>query len=67
MKTCFQGEEVFTQRRCSECECRNGEIRCEEAENCGQVSQAECQGPEYLCAKGESSHRGKFRRDNSQK
>ena len=48
----FQGEEVFTQRRCSECECRNGEIRCEEAETCGQAG---CAGPEYLCDKGESS------------
>ena len=43
---------MFTQRRCSECECRNGEIRCEEAETCGQAG---CAGPEYLCDKGESS------------
>ena len=42
---------MFTQRRCTECECRNGEIRCEEAETCGQAG---CAGPEYLCGKGES-------------
>ena len=49
---------MFTQRRCSECECRNGEIRCEEAESCGQANKAGCPGPEYLCGKGESP-RGK--------
>ena len=45
---------MFTQRRCSECQCRNGEIRCEEAESCRSAGVSECAGPEYLCRQGES-------------
>ena len=46
-----QGEEVFTQRRCTECVCRNGEIRCQAVDTgrCGAGAGAGCAGPEYLC------------------
>ena len=44
-----QGEEVFTQRRCTECVCRNGEIRCQAVDTGRCGAGAGCAGPEYLC------------------
>ena len=45
----FQGEDVYTQKRCTECVCRNGEIRCETV-ICDQ--ELGCSGPDYLCGAG---------------
>ena len=45
-----QGEEVFTRRRCHNCVCQNGEIRCEKEECEDDVAPDElCDGPDYLC------------------
>ena len=45
----IQGEEVFTQRRCQDCVCRNGEIRCETVDCENDDGGEECDGPDYLC------------------
>jgi len=52
----LEGEEVFTQRRCSDCRCRNGEIRCDKVVcepppegNCKSVSRVDRCCPEYVC------------------
>jgi len=53
----LEGEEVFTQRRCSECSCRNGEIRCEKVvcpdnpprDGCRPVTRPDKCCPEYVC------------------
>ena len=58
-----QGEEVFTQRRCTECVCKNGEIRCEAVDTgrCGAGAGAGCAGPEYLCGDaGEETGDGRY-------
>ena len=51
-----EGEEVFTQKRCSDCRCRNGEIRCEKVV-CDSSPEGECRAvnradrccPEFVC------------------
>jgi len=53
----LEGEEVFTQRRCSECKCRNGEIRCEKVvcpdnpprDGCRAVTRPDKCCPDYVC------------------
>jgi len=57
-----EGEEVFTQRRCSDCRCRNGEIRCEKVVceptpegECKAVSRADKCCPDYVCESKETT------------